>query len=97
MRSGPSAEVDESADLNFSTKICNFRKIPLGLPSCNIQTKKSVPVKSTEWASFSTSLTYIASSTQDMQIGHYDVYSGKMELQSTIEKITNKKTIRNLI
>lgn len=86
MRSGPSAEFDESSGLFASAKICNFRKIPLKMPSCNIQTINSVPVKSSEWAGFSTSLTYTASSTQEMQIGHYDVYSGKMELRSTIEK-----------
>lgn len=86
MRSGPSAEFDESSGLLAPSKICNFRKVPLGMPSCNIQTRKSVPVKSTDWATFNTSLTHIDSSTQDMQIGLYDVYSGKMELKSTIEK-----------
>lgn len=69
-----------------NVQICNFSKIALGMPSCNIQTKIAQPARSTDWGTYHQNLTYTLPSTDDIQVGPYDVYSGKLQLTSTVER-----------
>ena len=69
-----------------SFPICNYGKIPLNLYNCNVQVKKAYPAKSTDWNNYPQNITYPAVQSPDLYVGHYNLFTGKVKLENTIEK-----------
>lgn len=84
-RSGPNVGDDHRYFAVIT--VCDFGKIPLERYSCNILTKRSLPVKSTDWAGYYLNVTHTTSPTfTELYAGVYDVYTGKLQLSTTVER-----------
>jgi hypothetical protein len=63
-------------------------KVPLQVKSCKCEVTKSTSQRSTKWIDYTTyNPGYQTSSVPDMKVDIYNMYTGRVELKSTSEKI----------
>jgi YD repeat-containing protein len=99
--SQPRADVDSTATpvAMLMPGNCDITRVPVNAFSCNIRPRKMLPATSDDWATFKQApLAYCTAPIPEvLEYSIYDVYSGKVQLASTVENTYDQQNEANFV